>query len=287
MIRHLVQSILFFGIIFLQISPVTAEGRFDSMISPISNPTNFEDPRAISEARLIYMHHDIEGDFYTGGGDIQIYDLQLRGAVNDRLALMLTKFAYVDLDPDQVLPSASGLSNLTVGAKYAFYKDISTTTIMTGGVRWEIPTGDKDVLQGEGDGFFNPFLSGAVPMGELNFMAASGFRFPLDPDDSTFYDFDFHFDVPMGAFYPAFELNLVYVVDAGQRLPIDDEGLDFFSIGSTDSEGEMMLTGAIGGRYKVSETVDFGFAYQFPMNSSDGSDFTNWRITTDLIFHIL
>ena len=44
------------------------------------------------------------------------------------------------------------------------------------------------------------------------------------------------------------EQVMVHVYDAGQRLPIADEGMDLISIGSSGSRGKTLITGAVGAR---------------------------------------
>ncbi|MCB0338651.1 MAG: hypothetical protein KDD53_03555, partial [Bdellovibrionales bacterium] len=158
--------------------------RLDQMISPVSNPVNFDDPRSNTEARFIYMYHEIDNDFITEGGDIRVYALQLRYAVDDRLALLATKDGYVDFNPDAVLQDESGFANVSVGAKYAVYKDDENGIILTPGLRYEIPMGESEVFQGKGDGFIQPFFSSGVALSDRsNFIGATGLRLPLDNAD--------------------------------------------------------------------------------------------------------
>ena len=86
--------------------------RLDDMISPLANPINFEDPRPNTEARAEFLHHQISDDFITTGGNVRIYALQLRYAVNDDLAIIATKDGYVDFNPDAVLSDESGFGNI-------------------------------------------------------------------------------------------------------------------------------------------------------------------------------
>jgi len=262
-------------------SPLFAESLIDQAASPVSNPVNFEDPRIETNIKPIYAHHRINDKFVTGGGDVDVYAMQFRIAVTDDLAIIATKDGIVDLQPDGVLDDHTGLANLAAGVKYSLLK--CDNSILTAGLRYEAPTGETNVLQGQGDGIANPFLSGAVALGPVNLIGYSGFRFRFDGADSNFFDASLHVDTKLGAFSPLFEVNLFHVLAAGNRLPIPDEGQDFFNIGSSTSDGETMVTGAAGGRLSLSDAVSFGAAYEFPMTSGPGSRITDWRITTDLI----
>lgn len=258
----------------------------DDIATPISNPVNFEDPRIESNIRPIAIYHKLDNKFITQGGNVKIFALQARYAVTDRLALIATKDGYVHLQPDAVLNDESGLANVGGGLKYAFYKDESS--IFSGGLRYEAPIGAKRVLQGQGSGSFNPFVSGAVALGSertpLNLVAGTGFRLAVEESDSSFYDADLHLDTKLGWFSPIAEVNYVHVIDAGDRLPIADEGQDFFNFGAANADGKSMLTGAIGGRVALDKDTSWGTAYQFPLDRSSGSYVTDWRVTTDLIF---
>ena len=259
--------------------------RLDEMISPISNPVNFEDPRAITEIRPLFLYHKLDDKFVTQGGHVMGGAVQVRFALDDRFAIIATKDGFLHLQPNAVVPDGTGFANVAAGAKYAFYKDGDAGQIMTAGLRYEIPLGDKDVLQGNGDGVFNPFLSAGAALGPVNLMAYSAFRLPVSSGDSSFFDADLHVSTKVGEmFYPTFEVNLHHVLDAGNRLGIPDEGADFFNIGSSLSDGKTLVTGSVGVRARLSKDIDTGVSYQFPMNSGEGTRIYDWRITTDLIY---
>ncbi len=257
--------------------------RFDEMISPISNPVNFEDPRINTEARFIYLYHEIDDNFVTGGGNAQIYALQLRFAVTEDLAIIATKDGIVDFNPE-VGEDETGLGNIAAGVKYAFHKNEDKGTIATAALRYEASTGNGDVFQGHGDGFIQPSVSFGAALCGLNIVAATGLRIAMDQDyDSSFWDVDLHVDKKIGNFYPTLEVNLIQVIDDGERLPIADEGLDYFNFGATDAAGKTIVTGAAGARYRVMDDLDLGAAYQFPLTNGAGSNLFDWRLTTDVI----
>lgn len=259
--------------------------RLSDMISPISNPVNFEDPRAITEIRPIFLYHKIDNKFVTNGGQVMGGAVQARFALDDRFAIIATKDGFLHLQPNAAVPDGDGFANVAAGVKYSFYRDAAAGQVATAGIRYEIPMGDKDVLQGQGDGIFNPFISGAYAVGPVNFMAYTAFRFPVSNGDSSFYDADFHMSTPIdGWLFPTFEVNVQHVLDAGNRLPIPDEGADFFNLGSSTSDGKTLVTGAVGVRARFCPDIDAGISYQFPMNSGEGTRIYDWRITTDLVY---
>jgi hypothetical protein len=270
-------------------APASYADTFTDMISPVTNPVNFEDPRAITEARLIYAFHELDNDFITQGGDIQIMALQLRWALTDRFAIIATKDGYIWTNPDAVLTDEEGFGNIAAGAKYAFYKNDATGTIATAALRYEVPTGDEEVLQGNGDGILQPSVSAAFKFCEhTTMMTSADLRIPMSGNDSMIFDADVHFDYRVdtdaGSFYPLVEFNVMQVLDAGNRLAIADEGQDYFNLGASGSEDKTLVTAAAGARYRLTDSLDIGAAYQIPLTSGAGSRIIDWRVTTDMIY---
>lgn len=280
----------FFTVLVLMVFSISAQAqRLEKMISPISNFVNFEDPRPISELRFHYARHAFQDDFVTAGGNVQVYALQARYAVDDRLAIIATKDGIVDFNPDATLPKDEGLANLEAGVKYAVLKDDAAGNIVSVAMRYEAPTGDEEVLQGTGDGMLHPSVSGAWALTDYStFMASSDMRIAIDSDDSSFWEFDFHLDTrtetKAGDFYPLLELNVIQVIDAGDRLPIPDEGVEVFNLGASDADGKTIVTGTAGLRWRACEAFDLGAGYQFPLTDGAGTRAVDWRLYTDAIW---
>lgn len=266
------------------LSSLAVADRFEKMASPVSNPVNFEDPRALTELRAVYLYHKIDSDFVTTGGDVRIYALQARFAIDDRFSIIATKDGYVDLNSDlDAIPDADGFGNLALGAKYAFIRDEDSGLIASFGTTVEVPTGDNEVFQGDGDGFIRPFLTAGLALEHVNIITATGLRTPFSGEDDFLWDYDFHIDVPFSdRVYPGFDINVIHAIDGGKRLPIADFGADYFNFGAADSEGETMVTAAVTNRIKITDAAAWGLAYQFPLSSGAGSQVFDWRITTDL-----
>ncbi len=301
---------------------------FDGFVSPVSNPTNFEDPRAVTDVRTLYVYHKLSNEFGNElnkgkgiGGDAHVVAVQVRLAITDRLALIATKDGYVWLRPERVLENRDGFANLGFGLKYSFFRDAELGALATAGLRYEAPSGNTEVFQGQqpvfgthksrGDGVFNPFISAAwgledAERGDLHLMAYVGGRIPISVYDSSFFDVSFHADYGIdlgvcGKIYPLIELNYIRTVNDGKRLgvdqvgvPIEQEGFDFFNFGTTDSSNHSVLTGALGFRYRLFEGVgdfmgktlgaDLGAVYESPW--SDAEDLFGWRVTTDITFFL-
>ena len=256
--------------------------KLDTMISPVSNPINFEDPRIISDVRPIYFYHEFPEEFVTGEGSAQLFAAQVRLALTDDLAFIATKDGFVDLKPKVNLDDSSGAANLAAGFKYALYQDADSGNIATVGLRYELASGDPEVFQGNGDGIFMPMISAATSLDSVNLIGFTQLRLPVDSDDSTFWDLSLHADFPVENFYPLVELNMVHVIDAGNRIGLEGEGFDVINFGSSGSDGGTVVTAALGARYRVTNDVDLGIAFEVPL--SDREDLFDWRMTADLIF---
>jgi len=267
------------------------EDVFRSWISPVSSPTNFEDPRATAEVRPLFVYHMLSEDFVSDGGDVYIGAVQARLAIGDRLGIIATKDGYVWMNPDANLPDSNGWANLAFGAKYSVWRDPETQTIATLGLRYEAPSGSKDVFEGQGDGILNPFLSAGWGCGNFHLLGYTGARLPISGADSAFFDLSLHADYKLGMFYPLLEWNWVHVLDGGRRVPIDQEGFDFFNLGARDAGGNDVVTMAAGGRIRPWDhiewlggrvgSIDFGAAYEFPLTHE--GDVFGGRLTADVV----
>ena len=306
------------GVLLWSVPAFADADPFADFISPVSNPVNFEDPRSISDVRPIYIYHKISSEFFNpllNGGDAHVVAVQARLAVNERFSIIATKDGYVWLNPKNEVPDVveqkNGWANLAFGLKYAFYRDVENRAMGTVGLRYEAPTGDKDVLQGKvfksealgiskrGDGVLNPFLSGLWGVGDFHAMGYMGGRWAIDGLDSSFFDMSVHADYRfLNCLYPLLELNWVHVLDGGRRLqPVTDalgiafreEGFDFFNLGSPQASGRDVVTLALGGRWRILDNLEFlgrkggldlGATYELPITTAE--DLFGWRVTTDL-----
>src|SRR5262245_13442662 len=91
---------------------------FDSFIGPISNPVLSKDPRALTEARLLFVNNWIPDEHPFQGGDLQAYGLQVRVALTERLSFIADKDGYACINPGNG-PSQDGWLNIAAGLKYA------------------------------------------------------------------------------------------------------------------------------------------------------------------------
>jgi hypothetical protein len=284
----------------------TADG-FAQARRPISNPTLFDLALPGTNLHPIFIYHNLpsqvtlanNGGKVALGGDVQLYALQFEIALNERLSIVATKDGYVDMNFDNTFEDQSGFANLGGGLKYAFLLDPVSRTALSGTLTFEFPTGNSDVLQGEGDGAFNLILNGLKLIDDWQFAASAGLQIPLSGEQSTNAFISAHASYEVCSwFIPLVEVNWFHVLDAGDgrgnypaylggALPgaINFEGGDLFNLGAKHAgENRDLVTAAVGFRSRITDRVNIGFAYELPL-TDDESSLIDDRFTLDLIWN--
>ena len=268
------------------------EGRHSRYVPPLTNPIFNETPYITTEIRPFYFYHVIPDDFVTNGGDAHLIALQARIALTERLAFIATKDGYADIHFDDVLPDEDGFANIALGFKYAFYSDPESESIATAGLRYEIPTGDLEAggieLQGNGDGFLNPFVTGATTFGDLGLQASVGANLALDTsEDTSIVHYSVHADYEiLPGLFPLVEFNGFTAIDnadrsAGALGQLD--GVDVFNFGSEDRDTTITVGGGL--RYRFNDHVQFGAGGETPITDKDNTVF-DYRIYFDLVLNL-
>ncbi len=253
---------------------------FEDFISPMTNPVFFEDPRNVTEARLIFLNQSVPGRL--GGGDVQLYALQLRAALTENLSFIATKDGFV-VSQNPLIDD--GFADVTAGLKYNFYKNRNTQTLLSGGVTFDIPSGSPRALQGNGYGEFNLFATGGTEfLDNWHYVTATGFRLPTyTTQESQLWYWSNHVDYQIGntGLYLLGEANWYHWMKSGQRFPVAVEGLDIFNLGSPGVAGNDIVTGAVGVKYKPADNMEIGLAWEIPL--TDRRDLLRNRLTLDWI----
>lgn len=255
---------------------------FDDFISPMTNPIFFEDPRTLSEARFIYLHHKLPIGI-AGGGDVDLLALQLRAALTERLSLIATKDGFIM--SDNPLFTNDGWADISVGLKYNLMRDPVSGIIISGGATYEAPFGSPSALQGNGDGLFNLFLSGGARIGERgHWISTAGQTLAVDSAaESEFMYWSNHFDRRIGdsIVYGFTEFNWFNYTSSGAGGVPGVEGGDLFNLGSTGVTGNDIVTGALGIKLKPSRHSEVGIAWEVPL--TERRDVLDNRLTFDFI----
>jgi hypothetical protein len=265
-----------------------SDHRFDGFISPVSNPFFFEDPRALTELRPIFIYQHIPGgNPLFKGGDIEGYYLQGRLAFNEYFSIVIHKLGVIAIQPDEgpaKLNAASGFSEFWFGPKFS-YGIPETNTILAAGLNIELATGSGKVFQNTGDGAVTPYISVAQQFGDnWHVMGTFGYRLSFDSKRSDSFFASFHLDYGIyRRIYPLVELNWYHFTANGKSLPANFEGEDLINFGSTHVSGNDVVTLAGGVRFKiVGEAVQAGIVFEAPVTKRH--DIMDYRVTADLIF---
>lgn len=277
---------------------------FESARRPITNPTLFDLALPRTQVHPVFMHHRFPDQISTTigdvdlGGDLQLYALQFEYALTDQLSIIALKDGYVDFNPDGALfSSEEGFANVGGGLKYAFYLNPATQTVVSVSGMYEIPIGDEDVFQGEGDGNINLTLNGLKLHDRWQFAGAAGIQLPLSDDFATQGFLSGHVSyeiVPW--FIPLVELNWFHVFDdgdggtrynsqAGGAVPAVGtfEGADLLNWGAANSGDNDYVTLGLGVRSRLTSNLSCGFAYEFPLTEEE-DNITDDRFTFDVVF---
>lgn len=202
----------------------TADG-FAQARRPISNPTLFDLALPGTNLHPIFLYHNLPsqvtlangGGRFALGGDVQLYALQFEIALNERLSIVATKDGYADMNFDNpAISDQEGFANLGGGLKYAFLLDPISRTALSGTLTVELPTGNSDVFQGEGDGAVNLILNGLKLVDDWQFASSAGLQIPISDEQSTNAFVSAHASYEICSwFIPLVEVNWFHVLDAG------------------------------------------------------------------------
>ncbi len=253
---------------------------FNDFISPMTNPVFFEDPRTLSEVRFIFLNHDLPGAL--GGNSVQVYAMQVRAALTERLSLIATKDGLI-YTQSPVLES--GYADIAAGLKYNLYRDVCRGRLLSAGFTYEAPTGSNKSLQGNGNGELNLFLSAGARIGsKSHWISTSGMREPMDTSlENRLYYFSNHLDRQLGdrPLYAFTELNWYNYQSSGTAFPLSIEGGDIFNLGSPGITGNDLVTHAIGFKAKPRSNMEVGIAWEYSMTKREG--LLDDRLTADWI----
>ncbi|GAA4437451.1 hypothetical protein [Bremerella cremea] len=264
---------------------------FDDFISPMINFVFFEDPRNVSELRPIFVNHWVPstiGNNISAGGTVQLYALQFRVALTDRLSVIATKDGYIVDNTEGTLDTLmdDGWADVSAGLKYTLLRDPCEGRILSAGFTYEMPVGSRQALQAQGDGEFYFFLTGGQRLwdGNAHILSSVGYRLPADTSvQSQAIQWSNHFDVKLtDRIYMFTEVAWWHWTgDASNGLPLGVSGADLFNLSSTDVAGKDLVTQNVGFRFKPTGHLETGIAYEFPLTGY--KDLTEGRLTADMI----
>lgn len=258
------------ALILSQSNTAQGESWKDNTIAPVTNPFYFEAAQVNTELRPVFIHHEIPSSF-LGGGDANVYGVQARWAVNDRLALIATKGGICDLDMPAAGINETGWADLGFGLKYAAVDDEENQLLITPGLKLELPSGSGGIFQNNGDGEWNVFVSAMKGFNDLHFTGSVGARIPNDNDEeSSFLHWSAQVDYyTCKWFIPFIAFNSFTVLSGGDgATPV--EGYDLINFGSAAAEGDTYSAIGFGFRSRLHDRVDLGLSYENGVGSDEG-----------------
>ncbi len=299
-------SIALSSLVLAGTEPVATEAdAFATMRRPITNPTLFDAALPSTKLHAIFMHHQFPGTLNLApggtaplGGDLQLYALQFEYAFNERLSLVALKDGYVDFNPDSTSPfsPASGFANVGAGFKYAFYLNPEEQEVASVTTAVQLPIGNSEVFQGEGDGSIHVTLQGLNINDSWQYAGAVGVELPIDQDFSTIAFASGHISYEISPYFiPLVEVNAFQVLDSGDggsrfgsqlggAVPslAPSEGVDLLNLGA--SSEELYSTIAVGFQSRLTDEVTLGVAYEVPLTDNN-DNLTDSRLTIDLSYN--
>ncbi|MGP0062744.1 MAG: hypothetical protein ACLQGP_03960 [Isosphaeraceae bacterium] len=257
---------------------------FDGFTTPLSNPVQSKDPRSLTEIRFLYL-----GDYsrsstpVIGGGTFQVYAMQVRLALTDRLQVYADKDGLVMLSPKGGR-SIFGMANLMAGAKYVFIRDVENQFLFSGALQYEAPTGYPSIFEGHGNGLLGVYgIVGKEFYSNWHFVSTFGQNIALNNSNSGYFMTTAHLDRRFGKFVPFYEANWFYYNQSGTHVPgLGIEGGGLLNLGASKVMGLNYVTNAIGFNYEFNKHVIFGVAYEFQLSSR--TMLMNNLINSQLIF---
>lgn len=254
---------------------------FEQFYNPVGNPIYFETPFNNTGIRFLYLHHNFDDDSQLAGGDLNVYAVQARVALTERLGFIATKDGYSDLNAG-ALPADEGWNDIAAGLKYAFYVDRENDFVATLGARYQLGNGDAKVLQG-GVQELSPFVSFAKGWDKFHLIGDVTDRLPLDNDKgNNVLQWDVHADYEVcSGVAPMIELHGLHYLDDGNRTGLAVGGADYSNLGSQFVSGSTVIWAGFGARFKLTPQLSLGATYEIPLTNPKADIFGD-RVTVDL-----
>lgn len=266
---------------------------FDQFATPISNPFLAEDPRALTEIRPIFIYQNVpspQPNFQ--GGNVFFFGGRASIALSERLSFTVNKLGAVAIGAKNKNFSDNefGFAELWFGPKFTFYRDPQASTILAAGAIFQLPSGPAKVFQDTGNFSIAPYLSAGKTLwefrefGSFNGLMTAGYAFAGNRERSEYFYASAHLDFDVRnnhRLYPVLEMNWFQYTRSGTTQKVSGEGQDLFNFGSR-SNGASLVTGAVGGRYKITEAAQIGAAFELPLFGN--KDVFQYRFTMDVIF---
>lgn len=238
-------------------------------VHPVTSPYFNEDAFITTDIRAWYVYHDFPDSSPIGGGSADVYAVQVRAALTDRIGLLAVKDGYLDLDTGLI--NDSGWNDIAAALKWNFIQDWENQFHVSAGAGYEFKTGDGGVLQNDDEA--RVFLSinkgfDKLHLGfNVNYFWAVGDEDPLG--DSERLQWHFHADYYVcDWFSPVVELNGYHTIDAGTS-PLPFHGVDVANLGT--GEDDPVVTLGLGAELRPFDDLPLAarVAYETPLTKEN------------------
>lgn len=256
---------------------------YEDFVMPVGMPMYFEDPFITTDVRLLYMHHQIPSGSVLGSGQVHVAAAQIRLALTERLALIVTKGGYSWVDSHET-PAGDGWNDWGLGLKYALYSNPDDQFLVSAGLRWELTNGSTDAWQGGESQELSPFVSVAKGWDKWHFLGALSGRIPTDRNDgNASIVWNLHLDYELTEkFRPLIELHGIHYLSNADAFPYTADYLDVGSLGATDVRGRDFFSAGLGFRWQAAPNVSVGLTYELPLESSS-ENLQEHRVTINTV----
>ncbi len=197
-----------------------------------------------------------------------------RGATTERDAVAhfsrdpIQRQRLISLDPFgrfrnvETSTEREGWLNLGGFFQYTLIEDVERQFLLTGGLRWEAPSGASQIFQGHGPMHLAPYLTAGKEFGKFHVLATTGYQIPVGSGNakSQLFYANFHIDRQcFGWLYPLVEFNTLYhatPLDLG--LPTRD---GFIDMGNFEATGTVVSLAAGVNAVLIRERLEIGAVY--------------------------
>ena len=218
-----------------------------------------------------------------GGGTLQVYALQLRLALTERLQLFADKDGLVQVSPKGAR-SIFGIANIAAGAKYVIIRDVEDQFLFSGALQYEAPTGYPKIFEGHGDGLLALYgMIGKEFWNNWHFISTFGQNIALNNSNSGYFMTTAHLDRRFGKLIPFYEANWFYYNQSGTHVPgLGSEAGGWINVGAQKVQGLNYVTNAVGANYEFNQHLILGVCYEYQLTTR--TMIVNNMINVQMIF---
>ena len=241
---------------------LTGNPNFSNFIPFMSDPLQSVDPRSLTYFYPIFGSSWFSTLPRLPSGDVQLYGAGLTVALSERISFGLNQGGYAVADVGH--SNRDGWLNLGGFGQYTIIQDVEDQFLLTGGLRWEAPTGEAEVFQGHGPAHLAPYITAGKEFGEFHVLGTFGYEFPTGSgvaSTNQFY-FNTHFDRRFfGWLYPLIEFDWTYHTTSVSGAELSERTGGFFDFGDFSASGNILVMSVGFDAVLVQSKLEAGIVY--------------------------